>query len=223
MKRKITLTERQLRNIIKKIIIEVESDKETKSNFGFNEPEFYSLETMDDDDINDTNKTSSVEKNSENVIFVAGVTTKKSFEQQIELLKKGVGTDKNIIPFQWRQWESAIKSIKKYPNSYVVLYSMGGQNANSIAIALKESGGDLTKMYIIESPKSFSDVEKAIETGVPKSNVLAGPWPGRGLGVYNDDTSHNRGEKIKKDIYADGKYGNHFQALERFSKEKIGN
>lgn len=189
MKRKIFLNESQLKNLIKRIILEA------------------------DDDINITDKSKTTPTT---VIFVAGITRDISYKTQVDTLKRAV-VGKTVLDFTYQNWNGAVKAIKKYPNSYVVLFSMGGEHANDIALALKESGGNLSNMYIIESPNTdyFKQVQQAIKTGVPSLNVLAGPWRGRGLGTNGGNTSLNTKENGIP-------YGNHIQALERFTKEKIG-
>lgn len=195
---------------------EFEKNPNFKSKYGHlmgeyeSDPEFYSSERP-----NDTSEYSDSEYGSNNVIFVAGITTTKSHSEQVSMLKNGVGGEKNVQDFKWGDWNKAIEAIKKNPKSKVVLYSMGGKNADKIANAVSQYGGSLKNLYVIESPKSFSGVERAINMGVPPSNVLAGPSPGRGLGTYGGKTSLN----TKKNGVP---YGNHFQALTNFTREKIG-
>jgi hypothetical protein len=139
------------------------------------------------------------------VILVGGLDTGgyKNITQQKNLLKKGLGPNFTVIAHRWTEKENAKESIKTYPNSYVVLFSKGGQYSESFASFLKNSGGDLRRMYIVEpyscSSGTKNSVNSAVSKGVPKSNVLGGSSDCTGKNVAGTKT--NCGSKKGNEVH----------------------
>lgn len=107
--------------------------------------------------------------------------------QQIELLKKGLGSDKKIKGFRFNTPSSDIVNfISQNPNVAVFLFSAGATKASDIA-----SSGlvDPNKIFVIEpyakSPKTRSIVSSAVSQGVPAKNIFVGGNQSRGMGIVN--------------------------------------
>lgn len=122
------------------------------------------------------------------VIFVHGLTRDVSAEAQRELLAKGLGVNSGtIVLFSYKGDLARIESaVKTSPGSTVVLYSAGCGNAADVARLMKAAGSDLRRLWILEpwarGSGTVKSIGRAIETGLPESNVVTGPAIERGGG-----------------------------------------
>jgi len=129
------------------------------------------------------------------VILVGGLDTGgyKNIALQKSLLQKGLGSNFKVIAHRWTEKENAKNSILTYPKSYVVLFSKGGEYSESFASFLKNSGGYLSRMYIVEpyscSSGTKNSVDSALSKGVPKRNVLGGGSDCTGKNVAGTKTT----------------------------------
>ena len=112
-------------------------------------------------------------------VLVGGLDYRSSdfpIDQQVELLKKGLGLDKNIKGFRYNASTSDVLNfMSQNPGIPVFLFSAGCTKASDLS---KSPNVDKDKLYIIE-PYAVSDTTKsivrsAVANGVPSSNVYVG-------------------------------------------------
>lgn len=117
----------------------------------------------------------------------------KNLSDQVELVKKGLRTNYQIFPHRYTDKSGVIESIKKYPNSKIILFSAAGSSSKSVAETVKNLGGELSNIYIVEpfystgssGRVSAESVRAAVNMGVPASNVYTGNYMAAGLGIVN--------------------------------------
>lgn len=107
--------------------------------------------------------------------------------QQIDILKKGLGSNKNVKGFRYNTPTSEIlKFLEINPKILIFLFSAGCVKALDLS---GSSNVDKNKIFIIEpyaaSEKTKSIVKSAVSNGVPASNVFVGSSAGRGEGVVS--------------------------------------
>lgn len=129
------------------------------------------------------------------VILVSGLYggKYKGVGEQKSLLEEGLGKGNfNVIAHAWDNISSIKKSISTYPNTYLVLFSKGGEFSRGYSSYLKEIGGSLNKMYIVEpyscSAGTKKSVDDAVSNGVPRRNVLGGKSDCTGKNVSGRST-----------------------------------
>jgi len=129
------------------------------------------------------------------VILMGGLDDRegyKDIKQQVELLKTNLG-GKNVIGHRYTDINGVKKSMIKYPDAYVVLFSAGCKYSSELSSLIK----DKTKLFIVEPYVSGSitgkSVRNAVSQGVPSKNVITGPNPSRGSGVVSDTTTTPKG------------------------------
>ena len=129
-------------------------------------------------------------------VLVGGLDYRSSdfpVDQQVELLKKGFGSDKNIKGFRYNASTSDVLNfMSQNPGIPVFLFSAGCTKASDLS---KSPNVDKDKLYIIE-PYAVSDTTKsivrsAVANGVPSSNVYVGDSQGRGQGIVDGSSSSN--------------------------------
>lgn len=129
-------------------------------------------------------------------VLVGGLDYRSSdfpIDQQVELLKKGFGSDKNIKGFRYNASTSDVLNfMSQNPGIPVFLFSAGCTKASDLS---KSPNVDKDKLYIIE-PYAVSDTTKsivrsAVANGVPSSNVYVGDSQGRGQGIVDGSSSSN--------------------------------
>jgi hypothetical protein len=129
-------------------------------------------------------------------VLVGGLDYRSSdfpVDQQVELLKKGFGSDKNIKGFRYNAYTSDVLNfMSQNPGIPVFLFSAGCTKASDLS---KSPNVDKDKLYIIE-PYAVSDTTKsivrsAVANGVPSSNVYVGDSQGRGQGIVDGSSSSN--------------------------------
>ena len=129
-------------------------------------------------------------------VLVGGLDYRSSdfpIEQQVDMVKKGFGSDKNIKGFRYNTPTSEVLSfMSQNPGIPVFLFSAGCTKASDLS---KSSNVDKNKLYIIEpyavSNTTKSIVKSAVDNGVPSSNVFVGGSQGRGHGVIDGASSSN--------------------------------
>jgi LAS superfamily LD-carboxypeptidase LdcB len=141
-----------------------------------------------------------------NAILIGGLDTRTgdySIDEQVSLLKKGYGKDAVVKGFRYNTDKDEIISyLYKHPKVTVFMFSAGCNKADQILIKEIEK----TKVYIIEpyAENGNSHVSKAVQLGVPASNVFVGPVKARGKGVVEGASSSN--------------VNSHWDALEQIGK-----
>lgn len=121
-------------------------------------------------------------------VLVGGLDYRKSdypINQQVELLKKGLGSDKNVKGFRYNESTSTILNfLKNHPNIPIFLFSAGATKANELS---NSSYVNKNKLFVVEpfasSKKTKSIVQSAVSNGVPASNVFVGGSQSRGSGI----------------------------------------
>tara|TARA_R110000764_G_scaffold4957_6_gene20161 strand:+ start:4427 stop:5029 length:603 start_codon:yes stop_codon:yes gene_type:complete len=130
------------------------------------------------------------------VLLLGGLDTRstdKNISEQEELLKLGLGKGLETISYRYNNPQGILDSIKAESNVYVILFSAGCSHAEQVAKELKEQGGNLANLYIVEpyhvGGKATKSVRNAVGLGVPSKNVLVGNYKQAGLGIVDNATS----------------------------------
>jgi hypothetical protein len=142
-----------------------------------------------------TDNEKDTESEKDKILFLGGLDDKKGYKvlsEQERLIKKGLNKNVDIDSYRYTNPTGIINAIKKYPNSYIILFSAGAKHSSSIAEEILKNKGDLKKMFILEPYNDFkttyNSVNKAIKLGVPQKNVWVGTTQGTGLGIINNPT-----------------------------------
>ena len=146
-------------------------------------------------------------------VLVGGLDYRSSdqpIDQQVELVKKGLGGDKRVKGFRYNASTSEVLNFMGgNPGIPVFLFSAGCTKAYDLS---KSPNVDKDKLYIIEpyavSETTKSIVRSAVSNGVPASNVFVGGSQGRGKGIV--------------DGASDSKSSSHFGALTTVGSMKSG-
>jgi hypothetical protein len=146
-------------------------------------------------------------------VLVGGLDYRSSdqpIDQQVELVKKGLGGDKRVKGFRYNASTSEVLNFMGgNPGIPVFLFSAGCTKAYDLS---KSPNVDKDKLYIIEpyavSETTKSIVNSAVSNGVPASNVFVGGSQGRGKGIV--------------DGASDSKSSSHFGALTTVGSIKSG-
>jgi len=146
-------------------------------------------------------------------VLVGGLDYRSSdqpIDQQVELVKKGLGGDKRVKGFRYNASTSEVLNFMGgNPGIPVFLFSAGCTKAYDLS---KSPNVDKDKLYIIEpyavSETTKSIVRSAVSNGVPASNVFVGGSQGRGQGIV--------------DGVSDSKSSSHFGALTTVGSMKSG-
>jgi hypothetical protein len=133
-------------------------------------------------------------QNSFDAVLVGGLDYRPSdyqISQQIDLLKNGLGSDKNVKGFRYNASTSEVLNfLEQNPGIMIFLFSAGCTKAYDIS---KSGSVDKNKLFIIEpfaaSSGTKSIVRAAVSNGVPVSNVFVGGSSGRGQGVVDGASS----------------------------------
>ena len=133
-------------------------------------------------------------QNSFDAVLIGGLDYRPSdyqISQQIDLLKNGLGSDKNVKGFRYNASTSDILNfLEQNPGIMIFLFSAGCTKAYDIS---KSGSVDKNKLFIIEpfaaSSGTKSIVRAAVSNGVPASNVFVGGSSGRGQGVVDGASS----------------------------------
>jgi hypothetical protein len=146
-------------------------------------------------------------------VLVGGLDYRSSdqpIDQQVELVKKGLGGDKRVKGFRYNASTSEVLNFMGgNPGIPVFLFSAGCTKAFDLS---KSPNVDKDKLYIIEpyavSETTKSIVRSAVSNGVPASNVFVGGSQGRGKGIV--------------DGASDSRSSSHFGALTTVGSMKSG-
>ncbi len=146
-------------------------------------------------------------------VLVGGLDYRSSdqpIDQQVDLVKKGLGGDKRVKGFRYNTSTSEVLNFMGgNPGIPVFLFSAGCTKAYDLS---KSPNVDKDKLYIIEpyavSETTKSIVRNAVSNGVPETNVFVGSSQGRGKGIV--------------DGASDSKSSSHFGALTTVGSMKSG-
>ena len=127
-------------------------------------------------------------------VLVGGLDYRPSdypISQQVEILKRGLGSNKNVKGFRYNTSTSEILNfLSQNPKVPIFLFSAGARKAEELS---NSNYVDLNKLFIIEpfaaSSGTKSIVRAAVSNGVPASNVFVGGSSGRGQGVVDGASS----------------------------------
>ncbi len=157
----------------------------------------YSLFTPQDNNIVFTNPLQDECDDVFDAVLVGGLddTSRgyKTISDQLEIFKKGYGTDKNVKAFPWSTPVATITSfLKDHPKVPVIMFSKGCEYADKIA-AVK--GINKNRIYIVEpwavGAGTKKIVQNAVASGVPPENVYVGPNTSVGKGVISNPSDTN--------------------------------
>ncbi len=136
-----------------------------------------------------------IPKKKKGIILMGGLDNRsgdKSITEQKELLKLGFNDEVDIISFRYNDLNGVLNAISDNPKFNVVLFSAGASKSKNVADKLKESGGQLNKLFIVEpyapSSTTTKSVNDAVNLGVPNKNVIVGTYKGAGLGIVENAT-----------------------------------
>ena len=157
-------------------------------------------------------------ENSPVTILMGGLNYRendKSTSQQGGLLEIGLGS-KNVIAIDYNNLTKVKKEIDNNPNNFLVLFSAGASYASSLVDYVKEKGGNIENIYVVEPctcpgycDNGLDSVENAIAKGLPKTNILVGDsdCTGKNIGGVRSDCTPKHwcaltkvGELIKNKI-----------------------
>jgi hypothetical protein len=127
-------------------------------------------------------------KSGYDAILVGGLDYRPSdykLDRQVDLLKKGFGTNKKIMAFRYSTPASTVLDfLKKNPYLPIFLFSAGCQLSDTLS---KSPDADPKKIYVIEpfgsSEKTASIVRAAVQNGLPAQNVFVGKSQSTGAGI----------------------------------------
>lgn len=129
------------------------------------------------------------------IVLIGGLEHRPSdlkINKQVELVKKGIGDNKEVIGFSYFENAKAIEYIKNNPESYVIMFSAGCKHARAVAQKIKNENKTLDKIFIVEPYHVGGDTTKsvrdAVSLGVPEKNVIVGKYKEVGLGIVNGAT-----------------------------------
>lgn len=140
---------------------------------------------------------SMVKKNTQktnNIYLLGGLDTRKgdkNISVQSKLLKEGAGNNMEVKGFRYNNPKGILKEIESNSNCYVVLFSAGCKHAFEVAEKIKQEGGDLSKMYVVEpynSTATINSVKNAVNYGVPSKNIITGNYAQVGKGMVDGST-----------------------------------
>jgi hypothetical protein len=99
--------------------------------------------------------------------------------EQVNLVKLGVQNSIGVNGFSHTNSVGLINNIKK--DSTIILFSAGTGYAGTITNKLKDVGGNLNNLFIIEPyPGAENSVKSAVSLGVPTKNIWHGGYEGAG-------------------------------------------
>jgi LAS superfamily LD-carboxypeptidase LdcB len=125
-----------------------------------------------------------------NAILVGGLdnrTGDKTIDQQVALLKKGIGEDKKVKGFRYNtSTTEIINFLKQNPKTAVFTFSAGCNKAYDLS--LDKTIIDVQKFFIIEPYASSSNTKTIVnnavtKNGIPAQNVYVDTSEGRGGGI----------------------------------------
>ena len=105
-----------------------------------------------------------------------------NINQQVELFKKGFGSEKKVLGLRYTTTASQVlQKMANSPKVYVILFSAGNRRAVGLV------GSELidkSKLFLVEpyteSENTRREILTAVSRGVPVTNVYAGPGDARG-------------------------------------------
>lgn len=133
-------------------------------------------------------------KKTKNIYLLGGLDTRKADKDittQSKLLKEGAGSDMEVKGFRYNNPKALLKEIESNSNCYVVLFSAGCKHALEVAEKIKQEGGYLSKMYVVEphnSSATINSVKNAVNYGVPSKNIITGTYAQVGKGMVDGST-----------------------------------
>ena len=125
-----------------------------------------------------------------NAILVGGLdnrTGDKTIDQQVALLKKGIGEDKKVKGFRYNTpTTEIINFLKQNPKTAVFTFSAGCNKAYDLS--LDKTIIDVQKFFIIEPYASSTNTKTIVnnavtKNGIPAQNVYVDTSEGRGGGI----------------------------------------
>ena len=133
--------------------------------------------------------------NKKGILLLGGLdnrTGDKKIDEQVDLVKKGISGNEEIKGFRYNDLQGILNSINENPNYTIMLFSAGCRYSKQIAQKVKEVGGSLDNIYIIEpyhaGGETTNSVRSAVEMGVPKKNVITGTYSAVGKGIIENST-----------------------------------
>jgi hypothetical protein len=140
-------------------------------------------------------KTRKNKSDSKKILLLGGLDNRpgdKSIASQVELLKKGLTKDIEVIGFRYTDSKGLYAQLDKDSSAIVVLFSAGCSKSEAVANKMLQNKEKLSNIYILEpyhtGGTTTKSVRKAVELGVPQKNVLVGGYAKAGLGVVENAT-----------------------------------
>ena len=137
-------------------------------------------------------------------IFVAGITTQISIDNQIKNFKAGFGEGRRVAVFYYNgapylHNQTISQVLVESPKIPIFLYSAGADQVDKMA---SNANADVNKIFVIEpyfgknqtvQPK----IGTAIKMGVPAKHIYVGAYADAGLGVIKNATPTKSGNHFK--------------------------
>ena len=134
---------------------------------------------------------------SNTVILMGGLDYRPGdykIDGQVDLLSKGLTKNQKVLGYRYNDINSVLTAISQNPTAKVILFSAGGSYSSKIASAMQNKNN----LYIVEpygvSANTKNSVQAAVTSGVPSTNVIAGPSSGRGNGIVSGTSSTPSGK-----------------------------
>jgi hypothetical protein len=137
-------------------------------------------------------------------IFVAGITSGISIDNQIKNFKAGFGEGRRVAVFYYDgapygHKQSISQVLAESPKIPIFLYSAGADQVYNMA---SNANADVNKIFVIEpyfGPKQTikPKIDAAINMGVPVSHIYVGGYAEVGLGVVEKATPTKSGNHFK--------------------------
>lgn len=136
-----------------------------------------------------------INKKKKGILLLGGLDTRsgdKKIDEQVELVKKGTTENIDVKGYRYNDLDGILNGINSNPDYTIMLFSAGASKSKEVAQKLKEVGGSLDNIYIIEpyhkGGTATQSVRKSVEMGVPEKNVITGAYDSVGKGIVENST-----------------------------------
>jgi hypothetical protein len=141
------------------------------------------------------NKKNKATKKKKGILLLGGLDSRsgdKKIDEQVELVKKGITENIDVKGYRYNDLDGILNAISQNPDYNIMLFSAGASKSKEVSQKVKEVGGSLDNIYIIEpyhkGGTATKSVRKAVEMGVPEKNVITGTYDSVGKGIVENST-----------------------------------
>jgi len=144
--------------------------------------------------INRKNKPEIIKKK-KGILLLGGLDYRsgdKKIDEQVELVKKEIGDNIDVKGYRYNDLDGILNAIGLNPDYSIMLFSAGASKSEQVAQKVKDIGGSLDNIYIIEpyhkGGTATKSVRKSVEIGIPEKNVITGTYDSVGKGIVENST-----------------------------------